>query len=97
MGIPYVQDLLEEQAGEVARLLLSETSSGQLYVCGDGQHMAADVHNALKHVAMQELGTLGLGLGLGLGLTLGLTLTGLTLTPTLTLALTYRALAWPRA
>ena len=66
MGIPYVQDLLEEQAGEVARLLLSETSSGQLYVCGDGQHMAADVHNALKHVAMQELGTFGLGLGLTL-------------------------------
>ena len=41
--------------------------------------MAADVHTALKHVAMQELGALGLGLGLGLGLTLlGLAL-GLTL------------------
>ena len=88
MGIPYVQDLLEEQAGEVARLLLSETSCGQLYVCGDGQHMAADVHNALKHVAMQELGSFGLGLGMGLGLTLlGLAL-GSTLTLTLTLTLT---------
>ena len=79
----------------MARLLLSETSTGQLYVCGDGQHMAADVHAALKHVAMQELGTLlgfgfgfGLGLGLGSGLALGLTLT-LTLTlTTLTLTLT---------
>ena len=81
MGIPYVQDLLEEQAGEVARLLLSETSSGQLYVCGDGQHMAADVHNALKHVAMQELGSFGLGLGMGLGLRLPTLTITLTLTP----------------
>ena len=50
--------------------------------------MAADVHNALKHVAMQELGALGLGLGLGLGLTLlGLALT-LTRTRTRTRTLT---------
>ena len=56
VGIPYVQDLLEEQAAEVSRLLLSETSNGHLYVCGDGQHMAADVHTALRHVAIQQLG-----------------------------------------
>ena len=56
VGIPYVQDLLEEQAAEVSRLLLSETSNGHLYVCGDGQHMAADVHAALRYVAMQQLG-----------------------------------------
>ena len=56
VGIPYVQDLLEEQAAEVSRLLLSETSNGHLYVCGDGQHMAADVHTALRYVAMQQLG-----------------------------------------
>ena len=50
--------------------------------------MAADVHNALKHVAMQELGSFGLGLGLGLGLTLlGLALT-LTRTRTRTRTLT---------
>ena len=53
-------------------------------MCGDGQHMAADVHTALRHVAMQQLGTWRSGLGLGSELGLGLGLGTCSLTHPLT-------------
>ena len=54
VGIAYVQDHLEAHGEEVARLLYRE--NGQLYVCGDGQRMAADVHAALRQLTIDHLG-----------------------------------------
>ena len=54
VGIAYVQDQLEAHGEEVARLLYRE--NGQLYVCGDGQRMAADVHAALRQLTIDHLG-----------------------------------------
>ena len=54
VGIPYVQDVLEEQGEAVARLLFDE--GGHFYVCGDGQHMAADVHAALRRLTQEQRG-----------------------------------------
>jgi len=54
LNIPYVQDLIEEEAATVADLLFSQ--GGHLYICGDGQSMATDVHEALRRVAASELG-----------------------------------------
>ena len=54
VGIAYVQDHLEAHGEELARLLYRE--NGQIYVCGDGQRMAADVHAALRQLTMDHLG-----------------------------------------
>ena len=49
----YVQDLVEDDAARIASILFSE--HGHLYVCGDGQAMAGDVHAALRRIAMRKL------------------------------------------
>ncbi len=46
LGIDYVQDLIREDAAAVADVLLKQR--GHVYVCGDGQGMAGDVHTALQ-------------------------------------------------
>ncbi|KAL1523929.1 hypothetical protein AB1Y20_018845 [Prymnesium parvum] len=55
LNIPYVQDLIEEQASTVANLLFTQASGGHFYVCGDGQSMANDVHEALCRVTAAQL------------------------------------------
>jgi len=45
VNIAYVQDEIEAHGEAVAELLLEK--GGHLYVCGDGQEMARDVHAAL--------------------------------------------------
>ena len=45
VNIPYVQDLIEAEAAAVCACLLE--AGGHVYVCGDGQKMAKDVHAAL--------------------------------------------------
>mmetsp|Transcript_4324 Transcript_4324/g.9500 ORF Transcript_4324/g.9500 Transcript_4324/m.9500 type:complete len:109 (+) Transcript_4324:1953-2279(+) len=57
INIPYVQDRIEEQAAELCELLYNR--HGCVYVCGDGQSMANDVHLALRrateaHLALSE-------------------------------------------
>ena len=54
LHVPYVQDRIEERAREVVELLFEK--DGRLYVCGDGQAMAGDVHAALLRVACASLG-----------------------------------------
>ena len=49
----YVQDRIEERAVEVCECLFSK--GGRVYVCGDGQAMASDVHAALVLVCTQQL------------------------------------------
>lgn len=51
--IPYVQDRIEEQAAELCDLLYER--DGRIYVCGDGQAMAKDVHDALRNATMRGL------------------------------------------
>ena len=51
--VPYVQDRIEEAAAEVCELLF--TKGGHVYVCGDGQSMASDVHAALRLVVSHQL------------------------------------------
>ena len=53
IGVDYVQDLIETNASVVAELLFQRR--GRLYVCGDGQAMASDVHAALVRVTASEL------------------------------------------
>jgi NADPH-ferrihemoprotein reductase len=53
VGIEYVQDLLELDARQVGETLFEQ--GGHVYVCGDGQWMAADVHAALRRVAEAHL------------------------------------------
>lgn len=48
------QDLIEENASVVVDLLFSQ--GGHLYICGDGQSMAKDVHEAVRRIAASELG-----------------------------------------
>jgi sulfite reductase alpha subunit-like flavoprotein len=51
LNIPYVQDEIDACAAELCELLLD--GNGRVYVCGDGQNMARDVHDALRRVAMR--------------------------------------------
>lgn len=53
VGIDYVQDLLEADARVVGETLFEQ--GGHVYVCGDGQWMAADVHAALRRVVEAHL------------------------------------------
>ena len=50
INIPYVQDAIEEHGAALCELLFRK--GGHVYVCGDGQSMAKDVHDALKRAAM---------------------------------------------
>ena len=50
--MPYVQDLIEGNAADVCELLLDK--NGHVYVCGDGQSMARDVHAALATAMMMK-------------------------------------------
>jgi sulfite reductase (NADPH) flavoprotein alpha-component len=47
----YVQDRLREQGGELFRWL---EEGAHLYVCGDAEQMAPDVHQALLEVIMRH-------------------------------------------
>ena len=47
----YVQDRLVEQAGDIYAWL---EDGAHFYICGDGAHLAPDVHAALKKVVRQE-------------------------------------------
>lgn len=49
----YVQHLMEEKGAEVWSWI---ERGAVLYVCGDKQHMAADVHRALARIAVQHGG-----------------------------------------
>ena len=53
VNVSYVQDRIEEAAAEVCELLFSK--GGHVYVCGDGQSMASDVHAALRLAVSQQL------------------------------------------
>lgn len=44
----YVQHRMLEQGDRLARLLLQE--GAYLYVCGDAENMARDVHQALRQL-----------------------------------------------
>ena len=52
VNVPYVQDLIEGNAADVCELLLDK--NGHVYVCGDGQSMARDVHAALATAMMMK-------------------------------------------
>ncbi|KAH8049366.1 FAD-binding domain-containing protein [Aureococcus anophagefferens] len=43
----YVQSLMRDDAAALAKILA--TTDGRVYVCGDGNNMAKDVHGALAH------------------------------------------------
>ncbi|KAK7248537.1 hypothetical protein SO694_00162040 [Aureococcus anophagefferens] len=43
----YVQSLMRDDAAALAKILA--TTDGRVYVCGDGNNMAKDVHAALAH------------------------------------------------
>ena len=43
----YVQSLMRDDAAALAKILA--TKDGRVYVCGDGNNMAKDVHAALAH------------------------------------------------
>ena len=47
----YVTHKIRKRGQEITDLLLRE--GGYLYVCGDGNHMAKDVHEALRESIMQ--------------------------------------------
>jgi sulfite reductase alpha subunit-like flavoprotein len=49
----YVQHLLAEQGAEVAAAI---GAGGHVYVCGDGAHMAKDVHAALVSLLVAHAG-----------------------------------------
>lgn len=49
----YVQHLLKEDAGEVAKLI---AGGAHVYVCGDGAAMAKDVHAALQAILKDKMG-----------------------------------------
>lgn len=49
----YVQHKLQQQAAELYRWI---ADGAHLYVCGDAEHMAADVHQALLSVVEQQGG-----------------------------------------
>jgi len=53
INVPYVQDRIEEAATELFQLLFHK--AGSVYVCGDGQAMASDVHSALRRAMAQEM------------------------------------------
>ena len=53
INVPYVQDLVTSQAAEVCEMLFEK--GGHFYVCGDGQSMVKDVHDALRAAVMQRL------------------------------------------
>lgn len=53
INIAYVQDEIEAHAAELCELLFER--GGCVFVCGDGQAMATDVHAALRHAAMERL------------------------------------------
>jgi len=53
LNIPYVQDLLEEDGLRLCEALFDK--GAHLYVCGDGQAMAADVHTALLRLVEATL------------------------------------------
>ena len=55
VGIPYVQDRLEEMGADLAALLTLE-GDARVYVCGDGQSMASDVHAALRSTLVRHGG-----------------------------------------
>uniref|UniRef100_A0A7S0Q5Y7 Methionine synthase reductase n=1 Tax=Coccolithus braarudii TaxID=221442 RepID=A0A7S0Q5Y7_9EUKA len=57
LNIPYVQDLLEEDGLRLCEALFEH--GGHIYVCGDGQAMAADVHAALLRVVETTLKVTG--------------------------------------
>jgi|TARA_B110000208_G_C11777622_1_gene432653 sulfite reductase alpha subunit-like flavoprotein len=48
----YVQHRLREAGAVLAQLILEEGAF--IYVCGDGQRMAADVHRALEDVLAEH-------------------------------------------
>ena len=50
INIPYVQDHIEEHGRTLCELLYKQ--KGHVYVCGDGQAMAKDVHEALRRATM---------------------------------------------
>ena len=49
-----MQDRIEESAAELCDLLYER--NGRVYVCGDGQAMAVDVHLALRRAIEQQRG-----------------------------------------
>ena len=53
IGIHYVQDRICEHAAVLCDLLFER--EGRVYVCGDGQAMAKDVHEALRTAVMRGL------------------------------------------
>jgi len=52
----YVQQRLRENAAEVWDII---SAGGHVYVCGDAQYMAVDVHSALEHIVAQHIGKEG--------------------------------------
>jgi sulfite reductase (NADPH) flavoprotein alpha-component len=57
----YVQDRMLEQGDRLCRLLVKD--GAYLYVCGDAENMARDVHGALKQLLVQHGGGGGGGVG----------------------------------
>lgn len=53
IGIPYVQDRITAMASALCDLVYER--GGRVYVCGDGQAMAKDVHDALRLATMRGL------------------------------------------
>lgn len=53
VNVPYVQDKIEDEAAALCDLLFEK--KGRIYVCGDGQAMASDVHAALRLVTARQL------------------------------------------
>jgi sulfite reductase (NADPH) flavoprotein alpha-component len=47
----YVQDRLVEQSRDIYAWL---EDGAHFYICGDGAHLAPDVHAALKRIVRQE-------------------------------------------
>uniref|UniRef100_A0A7S4BGC7 Methionine synthase reductase n=1 Tax=Chrysotila carterae TaxID=13221 RepID=A0A7S4BGC7_CHRCT len=53
LNVPYVQDLIEEDGAALVEALFEREA--RLYVCGDGQAMAMDVHAALRRCVEHSL------------------------------------------